>query len=83
MNLYLISQDVNYGFDTYDSAVVVARDEEEARNMLPYAGRAGSPEEDDKWYGGTWTTPNNVDVRQIGHALAGETGVICASFNAG
>lgn len=78
MNLYLIWQDVNNGWDTYDSAVVVAKTEEEARNMLPYV-----PNEAYDWKSGSWADPKYVQVRQIGHALAGETGIICASFNAG
>ena len=35
MNLYLISQDVNNGYDTYDSAVVAAETEQEARETHP------------------------------------------------
>lgn len=35
MNLYLISQTENIGYDTYDSAVVCAESEEEAKNIYP------------------------------------------------
>jgi hypothetical protein len=35
MNLYKISQDSNLDYDTYDSAVVCAENEEMARNMIP------------------------------------------------
>ena len=35
MNIYLISQDFNTGYDTYDSAVVVANNPEEARKVHP------------------------------------------------
>lgn len=35
MNLYLISQYDNMGYDTYDSAVVVAKNEQEAREVHP------------------------------------------------
>lgn len=35
MNLYLISQDKNSGYDTYDSAVVVAENEQGAREVHP------------------------------------------------
>jgi len=35
MNLYLISQDVNDGYDTYDSAVVCSESESDARMMHP------------------------------------------------
>ncbi len=36
MKLYLISQDINKGYDTYDSAVVSAQHEEDAINIHPY-----------------------------------------------
>ena len=35
MKLYLIKQDDNCGYDTYDSAVVIATSEEEARQIHP------------------------------------------------
>ena len=35
MKLWLISQDVNNNYDTYDSAVVAAETEEEARVTFP------------------------------------------------
>lgn len=35
MNLYKISQDVNDGWDTFDSAIVAAKSEEDARNIHP------------------------------------------------
>ena len=81
MNLYLISQDYNNDYDTYDSAVVAANDEEEARMMHP-----GGHE---NWDGierkyGSWVNSDKVSVRFIGDAISGTAkGVICASFNAG
>lgn len=78
MNLYLISQDVNDGWDTYDSAVVAAKSEQEARSIHP-SGRESSPTWDQ-----TWTSPTNVKVELIGKAVPGtKAGVICSSFNAG
>ncbi|MFA6125419.1 hypothetical protein [Sphingomonas sp.] len=38
MKLFLISQNQNYDYDTYDSAVVAAPDEETARLMNPRNG---------------------------------------------
>ena len=35
MNIYKIYQTVNKNYDTYDSAVVIAEDEEQARNIHP------------------------------------------------
>ena len=79
MNLYLISQDKNDGYDTYDSAVVVADNEEKARLTHPDSrGIKGVG----LWI--TWTDPKNVAVELIGTAKPGtKAGVICASFNAG
>ena len=79
MNLYLISQTVRTGYDTYDSAVVAADTPEQAANIHP----SGSDISTDDSY--TWVdTPNNVDVKLIGVAVNGiDVGVICASFNAG
>ena len=93
--LYLISQTVNNGFDTFDSAVVAARDEEDARSINP-AGiwlddnnpvlltptREEIVDVKDEPY--AWTRRENVKVRLIGvgsHDV--KRGVICASFNAG
>lgn len=74
MNLYLISQDVYTGYDTYDSAVVAADTEEEARLIHP----AGD-------YDFGWPSDRSVvNVRLIGIAQPDvERGVVCASFNAG
>lgn len=79
MNLYLISQDVKTGWDTYDSAVVAAKDEEEARKIRP-DGR----ERDEDYYGAWAKKPEQVKVELIGKAVEGtEKGVILSSFNAG
>lgn len=75
MNLYLISQDVNNAYDTFDSAVVCANDKEEAQKMHP-----GGQEH---WMS-SWAKSEDVDVEYLGIADSHlEKGVICASFNAG
>lgn len=81
MNLYLIVQSVNNDWDTYDSAVVAAVDEEQARNTHP----SGDYEKDWEDTNATWAySPEQVSVRYLGPAMEGsEAGVICASFNAG
>lgn len=81
MNLYLISQDVNGGYDTYDSAVVAAVSEDAARAIHP-------SDYVKEWNGknelfGTWCDKQNVTVQLIGTAAEGISGVVCASFNAG
>lgn len=74
MNLYLISQSVNNDYNTYDSAVVAAPDEETARNTYPGWG---------EWDYGRWARyRSDVKVELIGQTDR-EAGVILASFNAG
>ena len=77
MNLYLISQEVNNGYDTYDQAVVCAESAEKAVLISPDGN-----EIDNGYY--TWCAVEDVNVECIGKAVDGmKAGVICASFNAG
>lgn len=83
MNLYLLPQSDNTGYDTYDSCVVAAKNEDEARKMHP---DGSTPVE--KWptyVFADWAKhPDNVKVELIGRATKGtKAGVILASFNAG
>jgi hypothetical protein len=95
VKLWLIYQDANSGYDTYDSAVVAAETEDEARRTHPGSERAYWDDARQKFY---WRSPigasftndqwaphiDNVGVRPLGDALPGtQAGVICASFNAG
>ena len=94
MNLYLITQDVNTNYETFDSAVVVASCEDHARliHPSPYYDRV---EGGWLWSGGggfdpiedstdCWCAAEDVKVKLIGEATGQEAGsVICASFNAG
>ena len=76
MKLWRISQTANDNYDTFDSAVVAAKTEDEARLIHP--GGYG------KGYEGCWAKPEKVSVEYIGEARTGmEAGVIVASFNAG
>ena len=92
MNLYLISQNANTDYDSYDSAVVACKRNDEAKHTHPddnyiwdydtskfvYADtRYGD------CYDGTWALPKDVKVELIGKADPGIEGVICTSFNAG
>ncbi len=95
MNLYRISQNVNEGYDTYDSAVVAAESSDIAKLIHPdghyqWIDRAWKAQRADlSWYEegaryGSWTLPENVQVEHIGSAKEGTVeGVIVASFNAG
>ena len=86
MNLYLISQDQNDDYDTYDSAVVAAATEEDARNTFPgpFPPECWLDSDSESWCYDCWTEPKNVTVKLIGTAADElEAGVVCASFNAG
>ena len=89
MNLYKISQHSNNGWDTYDSAVVVARDESEAQRIHPDGrGKKWWDLGPDDYYSDTWCShPDQVSVTHIGKCRQElklkEGSIICASFNAG
>ena len=69
--LYKIWQEVSDDYDTYDSAVVCAESEDEARNT-----HLGASD--------TWPKPEYVKVKEIGIANDDvKKGIIVASFNAG
>jgi hypothetical protein len=83
MKLFLISQGVNNGYDSFDSAVVAADSEEEAKTIHPISTwEFGS---DDWSHSDCWAaSPDQVDAEYIGEAAPSvEAGVILASFNAG
>jgi hypothetical protein len=80
MKIYLISQCHDDGYDTYDSAVVVADTEEEAKLTHPSRGQ--------DWDGKNipcsgWCDSKYVEVKLIGQTDTQGKGVICSSFNAG
>ncbi len=80
MKLYLISQDVLNGYDTYDSAVVAAPDEQTAQSIHPAGWATKLSPLDDRWV----RDPGQVKVMYLGVADPEvREGVICASFNAG
>ena len=97
MKLWLISQDVNNGWDTYDSAVVAAETEDEARNIYPDNWDSTNPKKwnGSKWlwylndgrvlnYGShSWTSPDNVHVEFLADGYDGPAGTVLGSFNAG
>ena len=82
MNLYLITRPEQWDYDQYDSAVVCALSEADARMIHP-GGR-------DDWNGireryDSWVNADSVIVTLIGVAdpACGQGSIICASFNAG
>lgn len=80
MRVYRIAQSVVNGYDTYDSAVVIATSSFRARRIHPNGG--GRPLNESR---GDWAkTPDDVTAELIGDARANAVeGVVCASFNAG
>ena len=80
MKVYLLSQNENDNYDTYNAMVVCAEDEEQARHITP----------DDLDFN-TYTTrthwcssPDKVTVTHIGEASSyyKEPTIVLASFNA-
>jgi hypothetical protein len=89
MNVYFISQDKNNGYDTYDSAVVIAPDEVTAKRIYPSRWRdeiiyldEATTNDHTNW---DWVdSAEFVQARLIGTATEGaEVEIVCASFNAG
>lgn len=81
MKLYRISQSYNNDYDTFDSAIVSARNHIEARAIIPsFHGKAGDAGEYRMW-----AHPGHVKTEYIGMAKTGTPAgkVILASFNAG
>lgn len=81
MNLYLLFQNENDRYDTYDSCVVIAESEELAKLIHPNG---------DKWNGEweqfgnySWAHPDNVKVKLLGTSVDSKEQVVLASFNAG
>jgi hypothetical protein len=96
LNLYLISQSVNNDYDTYDSAVVAAASEEEARLIYPDNwGTNKNTWNGSRWlwhledgrvldaFSSSWTSPDNVSVQFLAAGYEGPAGTVLASFNAG
>ena len=99
MKLYLISQDVNNGYGTYDSAVVAAKSPSDAKKIHP--SRFVTHIADDTWMGtysggakigeeyetGEYEWVRYSDIDHIEVEYLGKTlknrGIILASFNAG
>ena len=83
MKLWRISQEDRSGYDTFDSAVVAAETEEEAKLMHPHDGHDITKDKNESY--GTWVNrPQLVTAEYFGVAReTTEKGVVTASFNAG
>lgn len=80
MNLYLLTQDENSGYDSYDSCVVVATSPEDAILITPDNSLWS-----DRFFDSWCSSPEQVTCTYIGIAdgSLSEGSVICSSFNAG
>jgi hypothetical protein len=85
-NIYLVYQEESKGYDTYDSMVVVAPDEETAKRIDP-STMWGTFMTEHRWnnnYGSWASSPDNVYVKYLGKAdESQEVGLVLSSFNAG
>jgi hypothetical protein len=87
LKLYLLEQSVNQEYDTYDSIVVIAENEDRARNMTPYEDRFLDSEDYKNTWSGSWVSYKDADkikVTYLGDAKPGSTeSIVITSFNAG
>ena len=82
--IFLVSQNQNDGYDTYDSFVIVCNNEDEARNTNP-EGAVWDGKTDVFYFNrSVWVEPSEVNVSLIGMTdLYNENTIICSSFNSG
>lgn len=94
MKLFLLTQTQNRGYDTYDSCVVAAQTEEEAKLIHPHGENIScdhlgfysvSIMQVKHYVNNCWAnSPEKVSCRYLGEAASNvQSGVICASFNPG
>ena len=91
MKVYLLTQDEANDYDTYDSCIVVAKNEHDAKRIHPIdeycwcdeKKKFGRYTQEGTWYSyaDSWAThPDNVNVEEVSLS---EYGLILSSFNAG
>jgi len=96
MNIYKLSQNDNNDYDTYDSMVVIAKDEEHARKMNPHSDNLSTNEHPifdfsekneslKHWPIWCWSKgPDTVQVKLIGKTIGrSESRIVLVSYNAG
>jgi len=80
MKLYLLKQNDNNNYDTYDSCLVCAENEADARTIDPN----GNEFKEGGRYGEWALSKDSITCEEIGEANdKQERGVVIASFNAG
>ena len=82
MNLYLLEQNINNNWDTYDSMIICAADPDEAVEMSYRGFIAKYKDNHHDWV--MYNCKHHIEVTLIGKAIPtlGE-GLVLASFNAG
>jgi hypothetical protein len=84
LKIYKIWQEEHNDWDTYDSAIVCAESEEEAKRMRLSIEERDLKELYPNCQYASWVIPEMVKVEYIGEAKEGlKKGVIVASYNAG
>lgn len=82
MNIYLLTQTLNIGYDTYDSCVVAAANEQDAVKIHPSEYIKDISEWGYEWV--HYSDRDKVEVKLLGKAAKGiKEGLIWSSFNAG
>lgn len=82
MKLFKLWRDTPKGWDYFDSCIVAALNEEEAKTIKPKPSGADEMEDWEKWK--WWVPVEEVKCEYIGEAAEGiERGVVLASYNAG
>lgn len=75
MNIYLVTQNFNNTYDTFDSMIIIAKDDEKAKD-ISILDRKDDPD--------TWATRNHLKADLLGKAVKGsEEKIVFQSFNAG
>jgi len=85
INIYLLTQSDNTGYDTYDSMIVQAKNEKEARIIHPNDTLNNNYNWALDYNYNDWTNkPENVKVKLIGKTIKStKTKILLTSFNAG
>ena len=80
MNIYKLTRNDDWGYDDYDSIIVIADNKEDAINIDPYGNKVDWTNPRSPWV----CSPILLDVELIGTATEGSVfGCVLASFNAG
>jgi hypothetical protein len=80
MKLYLLKQNDNNNYDTYDSCLVCAENEADARTIDPNGNEFKEGARYNEWA----LSKDSITCEEIGEANdKQERGVVIASFNAG